>query len=124
MGLKKRDRVWRGIACSILLASGLLTGCMNFGGGISPSTLPITEKDAYTSLGEVSGSDGTLVLLLPLAPTSAHEAIQEAKRKKGADALINVRVENRSYLYPILPIGYTSVKVSGEAIKFQRNAAN
>ena len=122
--MKKRNETLALAAGGMFCLSTLLTGCMCTGGGVTSSTLPITEKDVYTSLGEVSGSDGTLVLwIFPIAPTSAHAAVQDAKRKKGADGLINVTVENQWYV-PILPISYSRIKVSGEAVKFQRNAAN
>ena len=56
---KPKRKLGYAAACGTLLASTLVLGCMNYGGGTTSSTLPITGKDAYTSLDEVSGEDGT-----------------------------------------------------------------
>jgi len=108
----------------MLLLVAATSGCLNQGGGLAPSTLPITERDVYTVIGPAVGTDGTITLFsLPLLPVSGHGAIQEAKSKTGADGLVDVTVENQLYLYP-LPIGYYRIKVAGKAIKFQRDMAN
>jgi len=109
--------------CALLLALST-SGCLHQGGGLAPSTLPITEKDVYTVTGPASGSDGSLMILgFPLFPVSGHAAIQNAKQNSGADVLIDVTMENQMYLYG-LPISYYQITVAGQAAKFQRGAGN
>jgi hypothetical protein len=108
----------------MLLLVAAASGCLNQGGGLASSTLPITERDVYTVMGPASGSDGTLVIWgFPILPVSGHGAIQDAKRKTGADMLIDVTAENQMFFYG-LPISYHRIKVSGMAAKFQRGTAN
>ncbi len=109
---------------SFLIGICLLgTGCVTSPGGIAPSTVPITSKDSYTIIKtDASASDGTLVLCgIPLKPCSAYDALQTAKQGYGADALINVTLENKSYWITILPlITYSKISIRGDAIKFNR----
>jgi len=109
----------------ILMASAcvLIAGCMTSPGGIAPSTVPITSKDAYTIIKtDASASDGAVTILgIPLKTCSSYDALQTAKQAYGADALINVTLENKSYWITILPIvTYSKISIRGDAIKFNR----
>lgn len=105
----------------------LIQGCMTSPGGIAPSTKPITSKDTYTIIKtDASASDGAVVLFgIPLKTCSAYDALQTAKQSYGADALINVTLENKSYWITILPIvTYSKISIRGDAIKFNRGKAD
>jgi len=85
--------------------------------------MPITSKDTYTIIKtDASVSDGALVIFgIPLKTRSAYDALVTAKRSYGADALVNVTLENKSYWITILPIvTYSKISIRGDAIKFNR----
>ncbi|MFZ2658090.1 MAG: hypothetical protein WAX69_24370 [Victivallales bacterium] len=110
-----------------LSACAVLPGCVTSPGGIAPSTVPITSKDTYTIIKtDASASDGAVVLFgIPLKTCSAYDALQTAKENYGADALINVTLENKSYWITILPIVvYSKISIRGDAIKFNRGKAD
>lgn len=105
----------------------LLSGCITSPGGIAPSTVPITSKDTYTvTKTDASASDGTVTLIgIPLKTCSSYDALLTAKENYGADALINVTLENKSYWITILPIvTYYKITIRGDAIKFNRGKAD
>jgi len=111
------------LAFFALAACTLLQGCVTSPGGIAPSTMPITSKDTYTIIKtDASVSDGALAILgIPLKTRSAYDALVTAKRSYGADALVNVTLENKSYWITILPIvTYSKISIRGDAIKFNR----
>jgi len=111
----------------MLSTCAVLSGCVTSPGGIAPSTLPITSKDTYTIIKtDASASDGAVVLCgIPLKTCSAYDALQTAKQNYGADALINVTLENKSYWITILPIIiYSKISIRGDAIKFNRGKAD
>ena len=98
----------------------VIAGCMSSGGGIAPSTVPITAKDSYTIVKhDVTGSDWSISIMgIPLIPCSAYTALQNAKKSNSADALINVTAENK-YVY-LFFLNFQTMLVRGDAIKFQR----
>jgi hypothetical protein len=101
------------------IASIFLTGCAHLPGGIAPSTTPINNR-AYDVLGDVKGTDSRTLLLgiLPISgPNTIQGAIDKAKAKMGADALIDVTAEAYSSWW-ILWANTTTV-VRGKAIKFK-----
>lgn len=105
----------------------MLSGCVTSPGGIAPSTLPITSKDIYTiTKTDASASDGTVTICgIPLKTCSAYEALLKAKKNYGADAFINVTLENKSYWITVLPIiTYDKITIRGDAIKFNRGKAD
>jgi len=108
-------------------ASAILSGCLTSPGGIAPSTVPITSKDTYTIIKiDASASDGAVVVCgIPLKTCSAYDALQTVKQSYGADALINVTLENKTYWITLLPIvTYTKISIRGDAIKFNRGKAD
>jgi len=108
----------------ILLGS---LGCVTMPAGLTSSSIPITSKDSYTVIGAVSASDAALGLFnFAIYPYSAYDALQKAKAKAGADGLINITCENKTYwltliLGPI--ITWNKITVTGDAIKFKRGAS-
>ena len=106
-----------------LIAICLGTGCMSWPGGITSSTIPITAKDSYVIIQkDVAGSDWSIGLLNnPIPPLNPYTALQNAKKKSGADALINVTAKNEVYWPTIFPlITYHRTQIRGDAIKFVR----
>jgi len=100
-------------------AAAILSGCAHFPGGISDSTTPINGR-SYVELGKVVGKDSRISLLglIPISsPNDIQDAIDDAKQKKNADALIDVTVESYGH-YWILWSTWTT-RVSGKAIKFK-----
>ena len=117
--------------CTVILTISalciMLSGCVTSPGGIAPSTVPITSKDTYTIVKtDASGGDSTLCLcLIPLKPCTAYNALQKAKQQFGADAFINVTIENKTYWLTLLPIvSYQKISIRGDAIKFNRGKAD
>ncbi|OGV50337.1 MAG: hypothetical protein A2017_15325 [Lentisphaerae bacterium GWF2_44_16] len=103
------------------MAMLFLSGCMSAPGGIAPSTIPITSKDSYTVIRrEAEGSDfGVRLVGFPIGPlASAYKALQSAKEKNNADALINVTAENR-YKFFLIVVCIEEMVVTGDAIKFK-----
>jgi len=108
-------------AVMAVTALALLPGCISAPGGIAPSTMPITAKDSYTVVRRnAEGSDmGMTFLGFPIGPTaSAYKALQDAKKRHKADALINVTAENH-YRYFLLLVCFEEMAVTGDAIKFK-----
>ena len=114
--MKKRSTLLFG---SMLLL-GLCLGCIRVPGGISSSTTPINSR-AYSVIGEAYGEE-THYDLLGIVPLSRanhlQNAIEDAKKQSGADALVDVTVESVKKVY-ILFTSYT-VEVRGKAIKFKQ----
>jgi hypothetical protein len=109
------------VICVIVLAI-FVTSCMIMPAGIAPSTTPITANDTYTELGKASGSAwGVNILGLPLAEMgTVTKAVERAKADTGADALIDVGVEQQVYQLFFITIFRTYVE--GTAVKIKRGA--
>jgi hypothetical protein len=117
--MNKRIIIW------VLSLAGLiyLTGCTS-PGGLAPSTVPITGKDSYTVVqadGYAVDSSVAILMMFPVTTCSAYNAMQKAKAKYNADALINVTAEN---IYnPYLLYSVNKIVVRGDAIKFKKGGA-
>ncbi|MBM4149123.1 MAG: hypothetical protein FJ224_08765 [Lentisphaerae bacterium] len=111
-------RTCAALTCSLVVI-GLAAGCAHFPGGVSDSTTPINGRK-YTRLGRVSSTDSLILLLgvLPISGSnSTRQAIDDATRKRGADALIDVTVE--AYWQWWILFTRLATRVEGEAIRFQ-----
>ena len=79
------------LCLSLVLFCG---GCTRLPGGIAASNIPLTPG-SYIPIGEVSATD-CKVNLLGIIPVSGgnqlHQALDKAKRKENADALIEITV--------------------------------
>ncbi len=109
------------IAGSLALLTS--SGCMSWPGGITSSTIPITSKDSYVVVQkDVTGSDWSIGFFNnPIPALNPYSALQNAKEKSGADALINVTAKNEVYWPTIFPlITYHRTQIRGDAIKFIR----
>jgi hypothetical protein len=107
-----------------VLLAGLIfmfAGCTS-PGGLAPSTMPITGKDSYTVIQrEAYAVDSSVAILMifPVTTCSAYDAMQKAKAKYKADALINVTAEN---IYnPYFFYSVQKIVVRGDAIKFKKS---
>ena len=84
-----------------LLTVFVLAGCVRTPGGVASSTMPLTPG-GYTEVGATSASDCKIDLLgiLPVSGgNQTHNAIEKAKKKRNADALINVTIERIDRYY-------------------------
>ncbi len=120
---------WFRLISLMVLISFVCTsqGCIQMGAGAAPSTIPITAKDTVTELGATEGSDWALGLFqFQIWPNSTYDAVQEAKQKVGADALIDVRADNKVFwiilpVYPIITLH--KIHVKGTGVKVVRQGA-
>ena len=103
-------------------AALVLAGCVSTPGGVTSSTIPITEKSSYTVIQkDVESNDWNLaVLFIPLWPLSAYSALQNTKRDHGADGMINVHANNTSL--SLILISYNELEIRGDAIKINQNS--
>lgn len=96
----------------------LAYGCAHSPGGVAPSTTPINGR-SYQVLGDVRTTDSYVLLFgfLPImGSNSTHDAIRDALRAKGADALIDVTVDK--YFQWWILFTRSVIQVQGKAIKF------
>ena len=107
------------VICLAAVLAMVIGGCIQFGGGLAPSSLPISAKDAVTEIGPTSGSSWAIGLFqFPLWPYDAYTALQKAKRKVNADVLIDIRADNKVFwvilpIYPIITVHSINVKAMG-----------
>jgi len=107
--------------CLLFALSLLLTGCTHMPAGIAPSNIPINCRE-YDILGPTCGGDSGIFFLgiipLPLGNRNyIKDAIQAAKNRKEADALIDITVEYREFWFVLFSIKTTTVY--GTAIRFK-----
>ncbi len=111
------------IICAVSLAGliCMLAGCTS-PGGLAPSTMPISSKDSYTLIQQNAyavDSSVAILMIFPVTTCSAYDAMQKAKAKYKADALINVPAEN---IYnPYFFYSVQKIVVRGDAIKFKKS---
>ena len=97
----------------------IMTGCAHAPGGIAPSTTPINGRD-YRVIGKTGATDSHILLFgfLPIrGSNSLRPAINAAKLKCGADALIDVTVESYTQFWLILIRNV--IRVEGLGIRFE-----
>lgn len=103
----------------LAVAAAVLGGCAHMPGGIAPSTTPINNRP-YVELGKVTASDSKVSLLgiIPISGSNEiQDAVDKAKDKIGADALIDVTVEGYGQWWILWT--NTTTKVTGKGIKFK-----
>ncbi len=100
-------------AIAVAILACLLSGCVTYSAGIAPSTKPL-DPDEYTVLANVEGSSwGVNILGIPIKQASTADALSEAI--KGADALIQVSVDNRDYYLAL--VWLQRIRVQGMSVK-------
>jgi hypothetical protein len=96
-----------------------LTSCAHVPGGIAESTEPLNNR-TYEELGKTEASDSRVSLfgIIPISNSnSIQKAVDLAKEKIGADALIKVTVESYSQWW--LLFTNDAIVVRGVGIKFK-----
>ncbi len=104
---------------SVLALVLLLNGCATSPGGISDSNTPLYSKP-YTVIGDTEGSDSWYAILgfIPVTPgNSLREAVKDAKRKVGADALIDITVDSYTQFWILFARRVTEVHAKGIRFK-------
>ncbi|MBU0478312.1 hypothetical protein KKC91_07065 [bacterium] len=97
----------------------LLAGCACVPGGISASSTPLNNKP-YHTLGYTSATDSRFLILgfIPVTGSnSTRDALNEAIKDAGADALIDVTVE--AYGQWFILFSRVVTKVEGIGIRFE-----
>lgn len=91
--------------------------------GISsvPSTTPLTDDTSYTVIGKTRGSSTTFAFLFfPFgSSTPLQNALQDARKQKNADALIDVKADYTVFNFLFL-FGFYTTEVEGKAIKINK----
>jgi len=99
------------LCLSLVLFCG---GCTRLPGGIAASNIPLTPG-SYIPIGEVSATD-CKVNLLGIIPVSGgnqlHQALDKAKRKENADALIEITVDVASKFFILWSQTCTEVRAT------------
>jgi 3-deoxy-D-manno-octulosonic-acid transferase len=104
-----------------LIPAAVLTfsGCACVPGGIADSNTPLHAK-AYTVIGQTSANDSRYAILGIIPITGGNtlkEAIETAKSKVSADALIDITVD--SYAQFWILFSRTVTRVDAKGIRFQ-----
>ena len=102
-----------------VLVLTLLSGCVMAPGGVAASSTPINGRE-YIQLGYAKETDSRFYLLGLIPITGANtsrDAIDEAVRSRGGDALINVTVE--SYAQWWIVVTRFTTRVEGDVIRFK-----
>lgn len=86
---------------------------------MTSSSTPIQGKKIAENLGKAEGSDGSFSVfnLFSIGRPDIDKAIDEAVKSKDGDALINVRMYEKTYF--LILVTYTQVIVTGDVVKFE-----
>ena len=116
LGLFKIFTVYLAVSAVILSGASCITAPVC----LTSSTTPIQEKAVMQNLGKTEGTSSTwsVLGLWMIGRPDIGAAIDEAVQKKDGDALINVRCYETFRWY--LLFSTTTVRVEGEAVKFQQ----
>ncbi len=113
---------WRSAVLTLIAFTGiLLVGCAHNPGGIAPSTTPINGR-SYTEVGPTRATDSYVLLLglLPIKGSNATAvAVEAAKEKVNADALIEVKVDSYSQFWILFT--RNAIEVRGTGIRFKES---
>ena len=104
----------------IIITSLLAQGCLTMS-GMTASNTPLVNKKIENNAGKTEGSDSAVSILglWMIGRPDIGLAIEEAKKKKNADALINVRWHEKTTYFIVFSI--TTVTVEGDAVTFKKN---
>ncbi len=104
----------------IVIASIVSSGCLTMPVSIAASNTPLHNKKIESNAGKTVGEDSTYSILglWMLGRPDIGIALENAKKKKKADALINLRCYETTTWF--LLFSRTTVTVEGDAIKFKQ----
>ena len=85
--------------------------------GLTASSTPLVNREIVENLGPSEGRDGSVAVLglYSIGRPDIDSAIEDALKRKGGQALINVRLYERN-LYLLL-FTYTEVIVKGDVVR-------
>ena len=93
---------------AVVALACVVSGCVTYSAGVAPSTKPL-GPDEYTVQSGTSGTSwGINVLGIPFKQASTADAVSDALH--GADALIQVTVDNRTYNLPFVYLQRVTVE--------------
>lgn len=102
----------------VILASGSIGCSMKFGMFL-PNTRYAYPNSNVEALGHVEGTSQRMGFLgaPPIDKEMLDEAVNNALKQKGGDMLINIKMQAETLMIPPIPVGWTTLKVSGTAAK-------
>jgi hypothetical protein len=103
------------------LACALLSGCLTYPATIAPASTPITPGK-YTIIGPAEGSAFGLSILgmIPVMGfRQAGEAVDDALRRSGGDALINIAADVQILHLLIVTLHWTSLEATAVKLDHQ-----
>ncbi|TGK41332.1 LIC20211 family lipoprotein [Leptospira andrefontaineae] len=109
-----------GLVLSILLAISTIS-CATSSAGLATSTVPVADKK-YKVVSPVEGTKywftfDIAIIGIPLSEPPIDQLLDELKKEKEADALINVRYWTDKSIFVFLTVN--RLHISAEAIKFE-----
>lgn len=109
-----------GLVLSILLAISAVS-CATSSAGLATSTVPVADKK-YKVVSPVEGTKywftfDIAIIGIPLSEPPIDQLLEELKKEKEADALINVRYWTDKSIFVFLTVN--RLHISAEAIKFE-----
>ncbi|PJZ24806.1 hypothetical protein CH352_12290 [Leptospira hartskeerlii] len=109
-----------GLVLSILLATSIIS-CATSSAGLATSTVPVADKK-YKVISPVEGTKywftfDIAIIGIPLGEPPIDQLLEELKKEKEADALINVRYWTDKSIFVFLTMN--RLHISAEAIKFE-----
>ncbi len=105
----------------VLALNLLFVGCASMPGGIAASNTPLHAKP-YTVIGPTSATDSRFAILGIIPVTGANstrDAVDDAKRNVGADALIDITVDCYTQWFILFTRTVTKVEAKGVRFKDQ-----
>lgn len=108
------------ILVSITLVAALVSSCITTPVTVTSSTTPMHDKKIIMNYGPVQGKSRTWSLfgLWMIGRPDIDKAIQDALKKKGGDALINVTCYEKTGWYFLFSFHW--VVVEGEAVSYEK----
>ncbi|HOD13739.1 MAG TPA: hypothetical protein PLA65_07810 [Spirochaetota bacterium] len=105
---------------SIALVAVLVSSCITTPVTVTSSTTPMQEKKIIMNYGPVQGTNRAWSLfgLWMIGRPDIAKAIQDALKKKGGDALINVTCYEKTAWYFLFSFHW--VVVEGEAVSYEK----
>lgn len=104
---------------AVILFGSTLIGCSMKFGMFLPNTRYAYPNSNVEALGAVQGTSTRMGFLgaPPVSKEMLDEAVNDALKQKGGDMLINIKMQSDTLLIPPIPVGWTTLKVSGTAAK-------
>ncbi|OHD65415.1 MAG: hypothetical protein A2176_15800 [Spirochaetes bacterium RBG_13_51_14] len=104
----------------VALMVGVQTSCITTPVTVTSSTTPMHDKKIIMNYGPATGSNRTWSLfgVWMIGRPDIEKAIQDALKKNGGDALINVSCYEKTWWFLFFALHY--VVIEGEAVAFEK----